>query len=103
LENARTQLEIQQMENRELKLNLDALRSHDQPLVVDQLKKDEDVEKMRKLMSQQLSEFDIMKKKLMKDLQDRCEKVVELEISLDEAREQVSLYSSFSYAIVCPE
>ena len=29
-----------------------------------------------------------MKKKLMRDLQNRCEKVVELEISLDEMREQ---------------
>src|SRR5581483_11140376 len=29
-----------------------------------------------------------MKKALMRDLQNRCEKVVELEISLDETREQ---------------
>ena len=40
-------------------------------------------------MAQQLAEFDTMKKKLMRDLQNRCEKVVELEISLDETREQV--------------
>ncbi|KAI8800963.1 P-loop containing nucleoside triphosphate hydrolase protein [Cladochytrium replicatum] len=54
----------------------------------DLLKKDEELEKMRKTMSQQLGEFDTMKKKLMRDLQNRCEKVVELEISLDETREQ---------------
>jgi kinesin family protein 5 len=39
-------------------------------------------------MSAQLADFDVMKKSLMRDLQDRCEKVVELEISLDETREQ---------------
>ncbi|KAJ3056456.1 hypothetical protein HK097_006775 [Rhizophlyctis rosea] len=48
----------------------------------------EEVEKIRKTMAQQLSEFDAMKKKLMRELQNRCEKVVELEISLDETREQ---------------
>ncbi|KAJ3115489.1 hypothetical protein HDU96_000585 [Phlyctochytrium bullatum] len=51
-------------------------------------KKDEEIERMRKTMAQQLGEFDAMKKKLMRDLQNRCEKVVELEISLDETREQ---------------
>ncbi|KAJ3292089.1 hypothetical protein HK104_005564 [Borealophlyctis nickersoniae] len=48
----------------------------------------EEVEKLRKTMAQQLGEFDAMKKKLMRELQNRCEKVVELEISLDETREQ---------------
>nr|KAJ3416656.1 hypothetical protein HK105_001192 [Polyrhizophydium stewartii] len=48
----------------------------------------EEIERMRKTMAQQLIEFDAMKKKLMRDLQNRCEKVVELEISLDETREQ---------------
>ncbi|KAJ1552420.1 hypothetical protein HK405_011393, partial [Cladochytrium tenue] len=51
-------------------------------------KKDEELERIRKAMGQQLGEFDAMKKKLMRDLQNRCEKVVELEISLDETREQ---------------
>jgi kinesin family protein 5 len=41
-----------------------------------------------KTVQQQLAEFDIMKKSLMRDLQNRCERVVELEISLDETREQ---------------
>lgn len=34
-----------------------------------------DMERVRKTMAQQLSEFDTMKKSLMRDLQNRCEKV----------------------------
>lgn len=41
-----------------------------------------------KAIQQQIAEFDAMKKNLMRDLQNRCERVVELEISLDETREQ---------------
>lgn len=41
-----------------------------------------------KTVAQQIAEFDAMKKSLMRDLQNRCERVVELEISLDETREQ---------------
>lgn len=41
-----------------------------------------------KTLNQQIAEFDVMKKSLMRDLQNRCERVVELEISLDETREQ---------------
>ena len=41
-----------------------------------------------KTVHQQIAEFDVMKKSLMRDLQNRCERVVELEISLDETREQ---------------
>lgn len=47
-----------------------------------------EMERIRRTMSAQLADFDVMKKSLMRDLQDRCEKVVELEISLDETREQ---------------
>lgn len=47
-----------------------------------------EMERVRKTMTSQLAEFDVMKKSLMRDLQNRCEKVVELEISLDETREQ---------------
>lgn len=47
-----------------------------------------EMERVRKSMAQQLSDFDTMKRSLMRDLQNRCEKVVELEISLDESREQ---------------
>ncbi|KAI5296291.1 Kinesin heavy chain [Ascosphaera acerosa] len=41
-----------------------------------------------KTIQQQIADFEIMKKSLMRDLQNRCERVVELEISLDETREQ---------------
>jgi kinesin family protein 5 len=34
-----------------------------------------DMERIRKTMASQLADFDTMKKALMKDLQDRCEKV----------------------------
>lgn len=47
-----------------------------------------EMERVRKTMATQLAEFDAMKKSLMRDLQNRCEKVVELEISLDESKEQ---------------
>lgn len=50
--------------------------------------KERDLERMRKSMAQQLADFEVMKKALMRDLQNRCEKVVELEMSLDETREQ---------------
>ncbi|CAO3598592.1 unnamed protein product [Absidia cylindrospora] len=43
---------------------------------------------MCKSMAQQLGEFETMKKALMRDLQSRSERVVDLEISLDETREQ---------------
>lgn len=39
-------------------------------------------------LQKQLADFDTMKKSLMRDLQNRCERVVELEISLDSTREQ---------------
>lgn len=42
-------------------------------------------------MQSHIAQFDVMKMALMKDLQDRCERVVELEISLDQAREQYNL------------
>lgn len=40
------------------------------------------------LQRQAMDDFDGMKTRLMRDLTNRCERVVELEISLDEAREQ---------------
>ena len=40
------------------------------------------------ILNKQLADFDTIKKSLMRDLQNRCERVVELEISLDSTREQ---------------
>lgn len=47
-----------------------------------------DLERTRKAITVQLAEFEGVKKNLMRDLQNRCEKVVELEIQLDEIKEQ---------------
>ncbi|KAI9716610.1 MAG: hypothetical protein M1828_007643, partial [Chrysothrix sp. TS-e1954] len=41
-----------------------------------------------KTIQQQIADFDVMKRSLMRDLQNRCERVVELEMSLDETRDQ---------------
>ncbi|KAJ3092491.1 hypothetical protein HK102_006685 [Quaeritorhiza haematococci] len=84
------QLSETQKSNTELKNTVDSLKrtAPNGTAPSDLVKKDEEIEKMRKTMGQQLAEFDAMKKKLMRDLQNRCEKVVELEISLDETREQ---------------
>ncbi|CED84475.1 kinesin heavy chain [Phaffia rhodozyma] len=46
-----------------------------------------DLERTRKAIALQLADFEGSKRSLMKDLQNRCEKVVELEIQLDELRE----------------
>jgi len=48
----------------------------------------QDLERTRKAIAVQLAEFEGEKKSLMRDLQNRCEKVVELEIQLDEIKEQ---------------
>ncbi|BEJ16265.1 hypothetical protein CspHIS471_0508700 [Cutaneotrichosporon sp. HIS471] len=47
-----------------------------------------ELERQRKQYDIQYAEFEIVRKSLMKDLQNRCEKVVELEMQLDEVREQ---------------
>jgi len=50
--------------------------------------KEKELEELRLMMSRQLEEFNKMKDNLMKDLQNRCLKVIELEISLDQSRDQ---------------
>ncbi|ORZ06016.1 P-loop containing nucleoside triphosphate hydrolase protein [Absidia repens] len=75
----------------ELRISNDKLQSalDSQPKTATTLdEKEKDIEKMRKSMAEQLAYFEVMKKGLMRDLQSRCEKVVELEISLEETREQ---------------
>lgn len=52
--------------------------------------KEKELERMRKSMAQELADFETMKKVLMRDLQSRCEKVVELEITVDEIKLQQS-------------
>ncbi|KAL7411531.1 kinesin heavy chain [Mrakia frigida] len=46
-----------------------------------------DLERTRKAIAVQLADFEGSKRNLMRDLQNRCEKVVELEIQLDDLRE----------------
>jgi kinesin family protein 5 len=42
-------------------------------------------------MQSHIAQFEEMKSSLMRDLQDRCERIVELEISLDQVRDQYNL------------
>ncbi|ORZ02025.1 kinesin heavy chain [Lobosporangium transversale] len=77
--------------NEELKEQLERQSNHTSSGLwegKDMTERERDMERIRKTMAQQLADFDVMKKALMRDLQNRCEKVVELEISLDETREQ---------------
>ncbi|CAO3695823.1 unnamed protein product [Rhizopus stolonifer] len=108
-----TKKEIQEQEIEELKQEIDkktenienlsqALQSlkeandslqkalDDQPPTQDapNSERDQEIDRTRKAMEKDLLDFDTMKKALMRDLQLRCEKVVELEMSLDETREQ---------------
>ncbi|KAI9209831.1 P-loop containing nucleoside triphosphate hydrolase protein [Polychytrium aggregatum] len=87
LQKSQAALAEQVKANGELKTAAEALRRNASPSLPDNVK-NEEIEKMRRVMAQQLAEFDAMKKKLMRDLQNRCERVVELEVSLDETREQ---------------
>lgn len=95
------QLDIKVHENRSLLVTIDNLKSANEELKrafavtaagieggKDLAESAKEMERIRKTMASQLSEFDGMKKSLMRDLQNRCEKVIELEISLDETREQ---------------
>ncbi|KAI4194844.1 MAG: hypothetical protein LQ346_003605 [Caloplaca aetnensis] len=81
----RGELDRKEEENKRLKTGLDGLRRQSKlhtpngtPSPSPQIK----------TVQQQIADFDVMKKSLMRDLQNRCERVVELEISLDETREQ---------------
>ncbi|CAO3691397.1 unnamed protein product [Rhizopus stolonifer] len=50
--------------------------------------KEKELERLRKTMGQGLADFETMKRVLMRDLQSRCERVVELEITLEETKIQ---------------
>ncbi|KAJ1957291.1 hypothetical protein EC988_000905 [Linderina pennispora] len=55
--------------------------------------KEREMQAMRRDMAQRILEYDTMRKSLMRDVQNRCEKIIELEMALDESREQVSQLS----------
>ncbi|KAN0133784.1 kinesin heavy chain [Lactarius tabidus] len=95
------QLEIKNGEVRSLNATIDSLKSVNEELKrafavtsagieggKNLAESAQDLERTRKAINVQLAEFDGVKKSLMRDLQNRCEKVVELEIQLDEIKEQ---------------
>jgi len=49
---------------------------------------EQELNDLRQKTAQKLAEFDQLKTSLLRDLQNRCEKVIDLEMLLDEAREQ---------------
>ncbi|KAH9997258.1 kinesin heavy chain [Russula vinacea] len=97
----RQQLEMKNNEVRSLNVSIDSLKSLNEELKrafavtsdgieggKNLAESAQDLERTRKAINVQLAEFDGVKKSLMRDLQNRCEKVVELEIQLDEIKEQ---------------
>ncbi|KAI9510900.1 kinesin heavy chain [Russula earlei] len=95
------QLEMKSNEIRSLNASIDSLKSVNEELKrafavtsagieggKNLAESAQDLERSRKAINVQLAEFDGVKKSLMRDLQNRCEKVVELEIQLDEIKEQ---------------
>jgi kinesin family protein 5 len=54
----------------------------------EKLQEEPEINDLRAKMSAQIQDFDTMKKKLLRELQARCEKVIQLEISLDQTRLQ---------------
>ncbi|KAF7304924.1 Kinesin heavy chain [Mycena kentingensis (nom. inval.)] len=105
LADLRQQLELRNNEVRSLNATTESLKSVNEELKVRDMRafavtsagieggknlaeSAQDLERTRKAINVQLAEFDGVKKSLMRDLQNRCEKVVELEIQLDEIKEQ---------------
>jgi kinesin family protein 5 len=74
--------ELQQVNQKLLKMKNEPAISLVSKESVEQ--KEKELEKMRKSMAQELADFETMKKVLMRDLQSRCEKVVELEMNVEE-------------------
>lgn len=81
----RGELERKEEENKRLRVGLDGLRRQSKSHTANGTSSPSP---QLKTVQQQIADFDVMKKSLMRDLQNRCERVVELEISLDETREQ---------------
>ncbi|GJJ12132.1 hypothetical protein Clacol_006373 [Clathrus columnatus] len=101
LQDLRQQLELRSNEIRNLTANVSELKNLNEELKrafavtsagieggKNLAESAKDLERTRKAITVQLAEFDGVKKNLMRDLQNRCEKVVELEIQLDEIKEQ---------------
>ncbi|KAL8809935.1 MAG: hypothetical protein Q9200_002990 [Gallowayella weberi] len=84
----RGELDRKEEENKRLKVGLDGLRRQSKGAHTPNGASSSSPSPQIKTVQQQIADFDVMKKSLMRDLQNRCERVVELEISLDETREQ---------------
>lgn len=80
--------ELQETNAKLLKMKNEPSLSANSKEAVEQ--RERELERMRKSMAQELADFETMKKVLMRDLQSRCEKVVELQMTLDETRVQQS-------------
>ncbi|KAF8077929.1 kinesin heavy chain [Lyophyllum atratum] len=98
------QLELKANEVRSLNASIDSLKSVNEELKrafavtsagieggKNLAESAQDLERTRKAINVQLAEFDGVKKSLMRDLQNRCEKVVELEIQLDEIKSSITI------------
>ncbi|KAL9577763.1 MAG: hypothetical protein Q9212_006160, partial [Teloschistes hypoglaucus] len=89
----RSELDRKDEENKRLRSGLEGLRRQSKthtptPNGTSSPSQSQPQSPFAKTIQQQIADFDVMKKSLMRDLQNRCERVVELEISLDETREQ---------------
>lgn len=89
LSSLQEQLHTEREAGATLRATVEQLKAGARELIPEDLQRKEmELERIRKQMAQQLADFDNMKKKLMQNLQQRVDKVIEMEISLDETREQ---------------
>jgi len=98
LEKLTTEKQEDQWKLDKLQANFENRLKYYQQREEEYVKREEEVKKREKLeqelknlkqqTAQQLAEFDALKAALMRDLQNRCEKVIDLEMSLDESRDQ---------------
>ncbi|KAJ2156488.1 hypothetical protein GGF46_005156 [Coemansia sp. RSA 552] len=79
----------------EAKSELPAVAQADAPTAATEhaMLKEREMHMMRREMAQRILEYDTMRKSLMRDVQNRCEKIIELEMELDDQRSQISMLS----------
>lgn len=105
IESQKTQIELLKREKELQDLNMQKLRTeYEQQILNDggipvtpspnanspdyQARLEKEIQMMKDHTNQKLQEFDALKNALLQDLESRCQKVIELEMLLDEAREQ---------------
>jgi len=85
-------------ENTEQKINLEDFKSENSKLKSrienieeeTRLRMEEELNLLREQTNQKLSEFGILKESLFRDLENRCQKVIDLELALDEYQDRVT-------------